>query len=404
MSPSTPKHGTIEAVMAHLRTLDDLPLDGKRVLVRVDFNVYVGDDGKVDSTEDFRLTAAVQTIQELQQRRCKVLLITHLGRPKNAADGMDMAPIKRRLEQLLGEDVRTIGELYGPGVQSVVDGMEPGQVALLPNVRLDHREETGNLRFAHELAHNGDMFVNEAFSVVHRAHASVAFLPQEIPSCAGRRTVLEVEQLSRLIDNIKKPYVALIGGAKITTKIGMIHDLLGKVDTLCVGGQLANIFIAALGHYPHKKFAVDDIAAAQYILERGASKLLLPIDLVVGDEEGKNLEVVDVDSIPPDADGLYDIGPKSLELFLRRLKEAKTIMWNGPIGKFEVEAYAKSSRAVARELATMSAYRVVGGGNTVNMLEEEKVIGKYDHVSVGGGAMIAFLEGKTLPGLMPLYD
>ena len=390
--------------MPRLRTLDDLPLDGKRVLVRVDFNVYIGDDDKVDSMEDFRLESAVNTIQELQQRRCKILLLTHIGRPQESREGIDLAPVRRRLEQLLGEDIREVPELYGVGVQTIVDGMEPGQVALLPNVRLDDREESGNQRFAHELAHNGDAFVSEAFSVVHRPHASVAFLPQELPSCAGRRTVLEVEQLSRLVENIEQPYVAVIGGAKITTKIGMIHDLLGKVDAICMGGQLANIFIAALGHYPIKNFDVDDIAAAQYILERGARKLVLPVDLVSGNEDGSDLQTFDVDSIPPATEGLYDIGPKSLDLFMDRLKKAKTVMWNGPVGRFEVEPYAASSRAIARGLASMPAYRVVGGGNTVNMLEEEKVVEQYDHVSVGGGAMIAFLEGKTLPGLMPLYE
>jgi len=390
--------------MAHLRTLDDILLDGKRVLVRVDFNVYVGEDGKVDATEDFRLEAAVQTIQELQQRRCKVLLLTHMGRPKESREGIDLDPVRRRLEQLIGDEIKYISELFGPGAQAVIDGMEPGQVALLPNVRLDAREESGNQRFAHELAHTADAFVCEAFSVVHRAHASVAFLPQELPSCAGRRTVLEVEQLSRLVDNIEKPYVAVIGGAKIRTKIGMIHDLLGKVDTLCVGGQLANIFAAALGHYPVKYFAVDDISAAQYILERGADKLLLPVDLVIGDPDGQNSQVVDIDSIPPSVEGLYDIGPRSLDLFLKRLEQAGTIMWNGPVGKFEVEEYAKSSRKLAQSVASMGAYRVVGGGNTVNILEEQNLVSKYDHVSVGGGAMVAYLEGKTLPGLMPLYD
>lgn len=391
--------------MATLRTMDDLPLDGKRVLVRVDFNVSIGADGKVDATEDFRLEAALETIQELQQCRCRVLLLTHLGRPKeHGSSETDMSPIRRRLEVLLGEEVREIPALYGQAVTAIVDSMEPGTVALLSNIRLDEREETGNQRFAHQLAENADAFVSEAFSVAHRAHTSVAFLPQELPSCAGRRTVLEITQLSRLFASVEQPYVAILGGAKIATKIGMIHDLLGKVDALCLGGQLANIFLAALGHYPRDKFNADDIAAAQYILEQGREKLVLPVDLVTGNDDGSVTKVVGVQEIPEDIGGLYDIGPKTLGIYLERLRQAKTIMWNGPVGQFEVPPYAVSSRALAKEIATMSAFRVVGGGNTVNLLEEEKVVNKYDHVSIGGGAMVAFLEGKKLPGLAVLYD
>jgi phosphoglycerate kinase len=384
--------------------MDDLPLDGKRVLVRVDFNVAIGEDGKVGGTEDYRLEAAIETIQELQQRRCRVLLLTHLGRPKENPGETELTPIRRRLERLLGEVVREIPELYGQAVTSIVDSMEPGSAALLPNVRLDAREEAGNKRFAQQLAVQADAYVNEAFSVSHRAHTSVAILPQELPSCAGRRTVLEITQLSRLLQDVEQPYVAVLGGAKISTKIGMIQDLLGKVDALCLGGQLANIFIAALGHYPQAHFDPDDLAAAQSVLEHGQSKLILPVDLVTGDKEGKAPVVVPVNEIPADATGLYDIGPKTVRLFLARLQQAKTIMWNGPVGQFEIPAYAAASRELARQIAGMNAYRVVGGGNTVNMLEEEKVVRSYDHVSVGGGAMVSFLEGKVLPGLAVLYD
>lgn len=390
--------------MPTLRTMDDLPLDGKRVLVRVDFNVAIGEDGKVSGTEDFRLEAAIETIQELQQRRCRVLLLTHLGRPKENRGETELTPIRRRLERLLGEVVREIPELYGKAVTSIVDSMEPGSVALLPNVRLDAREETGNKRFARQLAMQADAYVNEAFSVSHRAHASVAILPQELPSCAGRRTVLEITQLSRLLHGVEQPYVAILGGAKIATKIGMIHDLLGKVDALCLGGQLTNVFIAALGQYPKSQFDPDDLAAAQYILEHGREKLILPVDLVTGDKEGKAPVIVPVNEIPADVTGLYDVGPKTVDLFVARLRQAKTIMWNGPVGQFEIPAYAAASRALARQIAEMSAYRVVGGGNTVNILEEEKVLRSYDHVSVGGGAMVSFLEGKVLPGLAVLYD
>lgn len=387
-----------------LRTMDDIPLDGKRVLVRVDFNVAVGDDGKVDASEDYRIETALPTIEELQQRRCKVLLLTHAGRPRESRQDTDLTPIRLRLQELLKDDVRQAPELYGQGLSAIVDGMEPGQVVLLPNVRLDAREEAGNQRFARELAQTADAYVNESFSADHRAHSSVVFLPQELLSCAGRRTVIEVERLSRLRDTSEKPYVAIVGGAKITTKLGMIHDLLSKVDALCIGGQMANIFVAALGKYPTDKMAVDDIVAAQYILEHTPEKLVLPVDFVIGDETGSATSVVGVEELATTHDGLYDIGPQSLEIFLNHCRTAKTIMWNGPVGRFEIPAYAAASHTLAREIAKLSAYRVVGGGNTVNILEAERVVDKYDHVSIGGGAMVEFLEGKPLPGLTPLYD
>lgn len=388
-----------------LRTMDDLPLDGKRVLVRVDFNVSIGADGRVDETEDYRIESALPTIEELRQRRCKVLLLTHLGRP--LADGGDssVTPVRHRLEELLKDTVREAHSLYGEDVEAIASSLEPGAVMMLPNVRTDEREEQGNTRFAQQLASRADAYVNEAFSVSHRAHTSVAFVPHELMSCAGRRTVMEVERLGKLRDKPEHPYVAIISGAKIQTKIGMLHRLLERVDTLCIGGHLANTFLAALGHYPVDHFSADDIAAAKHLLESDSKKILLPVDFVVSeDESGGGARVMALKDIPQDAKCVCDIGPQSTELFLKACQTAKTVLWNGPVGRFEVPAFADATLKIAEQLSTMPGFRVVGGGDTVNALEQAHVLRKYDHVSVGGGAMISFMEGARLPGLDPLYE
>lgn len=385
--------------------MDQLPLDGKRVLLRVDFNVSIGDNGKVDSNEDYRIESALSTIEELMQRRCKILLLTHRGRPDEGESGaaIDLEPIRHRLEDLLKEPVRQLKALYGDEVTAVLDGVSPGSVLLLPNVRRDERESAGNQKFAQQLASSADAYVNEAFSVAHRAHTSVALVPQELPACAGRHTVREVAELTKLRAHPEQPYIAIVSGAKITTKVGLLHDLLTRVSGLCVGGQLANVFLVALGKLSSEGYHTDDIAAARYILEEKKEKLILPVDVVIGESDGQGATVVSVDAIPADVRNIWDIGPGSTEIFLQHCRAARTVMWNGPVGKFEVDAYATGTMTLARALGDLRSYRVVGGGDTVNALEQLHVDDKYDHVSVGGGAMIAFLEGKRMPGLAPLF-
>lgn len=388
-----------------LQTLDDIPVDGKRVLVRVDFNVSVGDDGKLNENEDYRIEAALPTINELRQRRCKVILLTHFGRPQeNGGSGeYDLAPIQRRLEELLGEEIKHTKKLYGNEVDTVTTSLEPGGVVLLPNVRMDEREEMGNDKFAHELANMADVYVNECFSVSHRAHTSVAFVPHLLPACAGRRTALEIEVLQRLREHPEHPYVAITSGAKISTKIGLLRDLITKVDTLCIAGQLANVFLAAQRKYPVDRFSHDDIAAAQSLLETNTEKIMLPVDVVIGSADGSSAQTIGAKEIPEHVEGSWDIGPKSVKNILKVCKSAKTILWNGPVGMFEVPAYATATFALAQGLATLPAYRVVGGGDTVNAIEQQRVKSKYDHISTGGGAMIEFMEGERMPGLEPLY-
>ncbi len=387
-----------------LRTIDDIPIDGKKVIVRTDFNVSANSDGTIGTTEDYRIEAALPTIQELSQRRCKVLLLAHRGSPDEGKEDIDMNPILERLEDLLKEEVRTLPKLFGPGVEAVVSGLEPGGIALYPNVRLDNREMEINDRFGQQVSQVADAYINEAFSVCHRAHTSIVVLPRLMVSAAGRRTVLEVTKLSKLRGEPQRPYIAIVSGSKITTKVGMLHRLLDKVDTLCVGGQIANVFIAAKGDWPTEGFHPNEIAAARSLLQAAGEKLFVPFDVVIGESEGQGVRAVATNGIPDDAGGIWDIGPKSTAHILELCRTAKTVMWNGPVGKFETEAYAASTKMLAEGLAQQDAYRVVGGGDTVNALEKYRVLERYDHASIGGGAMLAFLEGKRMPGLEPLLQ
>lgn len=386
--------------------MDDLPLDGKRVLVRVDFNVSMGADKRVDETEDYRLEAALPTIQELRRRRCKVILLTHLGRPGEEEGTFEIAPVADRLRQLIGDEVKVIDKLTGPKVESMVNSLEQGGVAILPNVRLDDREMHASEKLGQDMAEFADAYINEAFSNSHRGHTSMTVLPRLLPSCAGRRTVMEVETLSGLAQSPAHPYVAITSGAKITTKIGMLRQLLTKVDKLCLGGQIANVFLGARGLWQSHPFHPDEIESAKLLLASHGDKLVLPIDVVIGDAEGSatSVRAVAIDAIPADVTGIWDVGPKSVKQILDTCVGAKTVMWNGPVGRFEVAAYSTGTKALAQQLADQPSFRVVGGGDTVKALEEYRLVNKYNHVSVGGGAMIAFLEGKRMPGLETLYS
>ena len=385
--------------------MDDVPLDGKQVLVRVDFNVPGGAGGIIEGYGDYRIKAAVPTIEELVQRRCKVLLLTHRGRPEEGDGDSDLEPVRRRLGELLREEVRALKHLAGDDVQAVVAGMEQGSVALLPNVRLDEREVIGSRKLAEELSRAGEVYVNEAFSVSHRDHTSVALLPKLLPACAGRRTVYEYDVLTRLRQRPERPYVAVISGVKVQTKVNLLEKLLNSVDKLCLGGVIANAFLAAQGRCSPNNFDSEDLAVAERLWAVAADKIVLPRDVVIGppDGVGSSVRVVSIDDIPLDAEGVWDVGPATAEHWLNVLREAATIMWNGPLGKFEVAAYAGGTRRLAAGVALLTAWRVVGGGDTVYALEQMRLTNRFDHVSVGGGAMVAFLGGEVMPGLEPLY-
>lgn len=389
-----------------LRTMDDVLLDGKTVLVRVDFNVSVGDDGIVDKYEDYRLEAAVPTIEELIQRRCRVVLLTHLGRPGEEEGNFDLSPVKKRLEELLQQEVKETKELYGPKTNAIIDGTEHGSVIMLPNVREDEREMNNNAQFAEEIAGIADAYVNEAFSTCHRAHASIAQLPKILPSCAGRRTVSEYRVLTKLSHAPQRPYVAIISGTKVHTKVNLVNKLLNQVDQICVGGKIANTFLSVKEKCPGKTCPSEDMEAAKEIMRGAGEKLILPHDVVVGPKENNinNVSTVDIENIPLETEGIWDLGEKTIDEYLSYCRKAKTVMWNGPVGKFEDERYSMGTKKLAEGLAEVEAKVVVGGGDTAYALEKYRLLKKFDHVSVGGGAMIALLENTKMPGLEPLFQ
>lgn len=399
--------------MRRLKTMDEVLLDGKVVLVRVDFNVPVGPDGRVSELEDYRIRAALPTIEELMQRRCKVVLLTHLAPPGDTPppggyEKLELTPIRRRLEELLHEEVRMLKHLSGDEVAAVVSGMEAGSVALLPNVRLDQREMTGSERFAQELAEAGEVFVNEAFSVCHRNHTSVALVPRLLPSCAGRRCAEEFIVLTSLSTQPARPYVAVVSGAKVSTKLKLLQRLVKQVDRLCLGGVLANTFLVALRRCSVDQCAADELAAAEALWSEAQDKIELPEDVVVGPADGgaqqpAAVATVSVSEIPRDVGGVWDVGPHTVRQYVRACAEARTIMWNGPLGMVEKPAYVAGTNQFARELAQLPAFKVVGGGDTVVHLARERLLSSFEHVSVGGGAMLALLEGSELPGLVPLF-
>lgn len=386
-----------------LRTLDDVEVAGKRVIVRADYNVATGKDGTVSESEDFRIRTSVPTLKELREKGAKVLILPRRGRDDDPPEGLDLAPVHKRLEELLGESVRRLGELTGDAVVQETEKMQASEVVMLPNVRGDPREAQVNEQFAIELAELADVYVNEAFGEAHRAHTSLTLLAQRIVSVAGRRVQLEIEALAKVAGEVPRPYVVLASGAKLEDKIGMLRSLAERADVVCVGGKIANVFLAAAGKLDPAQFRADDVAAAQSLIAAAKGKLRLPRDIVTGSEDGQHyVKAVPVEELPKEAPA-WDIGPETVKEYLTACAKAKTIIWNGPMGRCEVSTYCAGTRQLAQTLAKSSAYRVVGGGDTVTALHQFGLADTFDHMSVGGGAMIALLEGKRMPALEPLY-
>lgn len=386
-----------------LKTLEDLPPPGGRVLVRVDFNVSVGSDGEVDGTEDYRISSVVPTLRELAQRGDRVIILPRRGREDGDASELDLTAVHRRLEELMGQPVPTISQLTGEEAVRETHAVEPGHIVMLPNVRRDRREVEVSDLFADELAQLGEAYVSEAFSEAHRSHTSLTLLPHKLPSVAGRRCELEVRVLHQVVSDMKRPYVVLVSGAKLHDKIGMLRRLAEVADYVCIGGKIANVFLAAEGKLSPEHYPPDEVAAAQSLLQLAARKIRLPQDIVTGAEDGSAyVRVVPLAEIN---DGLpaWDVGPATVKEFLEVCKLAQTIVWNGPMGRCEAAAYCTGTTTLAEGLSRMQAFRVVGGGDLVNALQQARMLEKFDHASVGGGAMIAFLEGKRMPGLEALY-
>jgi phosphoglycerate kinase len=390
-----------------LRTLDDLgDVSGARVFVRVDYNVPLA-GGEV--ADDLRIRSTLPTLRELLDRGASLVLASHLGRPKGEVrDDLRMAPVADRLEELLERDVAAVSDVVGEEAQAVCSHVEPGDVVLLENLRFEPGETKDDPTLADGLAALADVYVNDAFGAAHREHASVHALATRFDRrAAGLLLQREVEALTRLLEEPDAPYVAVLGGAKVSDKLGAISGLLERVDALLIGGAMAFTFLAAHGTATGRSLVeedrFDDVRKAEeQAAERGAL-LQLPDDVVVAAEASADAprKTVPVDAIPPDQMGL-DIGPRSVEEFARTLADARTILWNGPMGVFELEPFSAGTRGVAMAVAGAKAFTVVGGGDSLLAVRRLGLEGSFDHLSTGGGASLEFLEGRELPGLAVL--
>ncbi|MGF1460925.1 MAG: phosphoglycerate kinase [Leptolyngbyaceae cyanobacterium] len=393
-------------------TLNDSDVAGKRVLVRADFNVPLDDQGNI--TDDTRIRAALPTIQDLTGKGAKVVLCSHFGRPKGkVVDEMRLTPVAKRLSELLGQDVVKCDDCVGAAVTEAVNGLQNGQVALLENVRFHAGEESNDPEFAKELAANADLYVNDAFGTAHRAHASTEGVTNYLsPSVGGFLIEKELEYLQAAIENPQRPLAAIIGGSKVSSKIGVIDTLLDKVDKLLIGGGMIFTFYKARGLSVGKSLVEEDKLDLAKSLEAKAKEkgveLLLPTDVVVADNfaPDASAQTVSVESIPDGWMGL-DIGPDAVSVFQAALKQCKSVIWNGPMGVFEFDAFAVGTEAIARTLAELTptgVTTIIGGGDSVAAVEKVGVASQMSHISTGGGASLELLEGKTLPGIAALDD
>ena len=390
------------------KTVRDVDFKGKRVFVRVDYNVPMDKAGKI--TDDTRIRATLPTLKYLLDQGASLILAAHLGRPNGApAPEFTLAPVAIHLSSLLGREVKFAADCVGPVAESAVGALKSGEVLMLENLRFHAEEEKNDPAFAKGLAGLADVAVNDAFGVSHRAHASVEGITKFIPTVAGFLMEKEIDFLGRAVTEPDRPYAAIIGGAKVSDKIGVIANLLTKVDVLLIGGGMANTFFAAQGYAIGKSLVeTDKIPLAKTLLTQAKEsgvKLLLPTDVVVADKFAADAthRVTAVDAIGPDEMAL-DIGPATSAAFALALVGAKTIVWNGPMGVFEMDAFAKGTEAVARAVANSDAVSIVGGGDSVAALEKVGLADSITHISTGGGASLEFLEGKILPGVAALSN
>lgn len=390
------------------KSIKDIELKGKRVFCRVDFNVPM-QDGKI--SDDTRIKAALPTITYLIEQGAKVILASHLGRPKGqVVEELRLTPVAERLSQLIGKDVKKADEAHGEAVQTIINGLNDGEILLLENVRFYPGEEKNDPELAKEFAKLADVYVNDAFGAAHRAHASTEGIAHHLPAVAGLLMEKELSVLGKSLSEPERPFTAIIGGAKVKDKIGVIENLLEKVDHLIIGGGLGYTFIKAQGHEIGTSLLEEDkIELAKSFIESAKEKgvkLHLPIDAVITAEFSPDAEteIVDIDSIPSDKMSL-DIGPKTSELFADVIKGSKLVIWNGPMGVFEFDKFANGTRAVAEALAdAKGTYSIVGGGDSAAAAEKFGLADKMSHISTGGGASLEFMEGKELPGVVALND
>lgn len=394
-------------LMANIKSIDEANVKGKKVLVRVDFNTPVK-DGVV--SDDTRIRAALPTIEKLIGDGGRLILVSHRGRP--AGEGFEeefsLGPVARRLQELLGKDIVLCRELIGPIAKETVDAMEDGDIVLLENIRFDKREKKNDPEFASELAELADIYVNDAFGTAHRAHASTAGVAEHLPSYAGYLMNKEVETLTSMLDDPKRPFVAILGGSKVSDKIKVIDALLDKADTLIIGGAMCFTFLLAQGKGVGASLKEDDwVKEAQRMLDKARANgvdLLLPVDVVVADaiDENASVEIVSIDDIPTNMMGL-DIGPKTVALYSDAIAGAASIFWNGPMGVFEMKPFETGTLGVAEAVAqNEAADTIIGGGDSVAAVNKFDLADKMTFISTGGGASMELVEGKELPGVKAL--
>lgn len=389
------------------KTLHDLDVEGKRVFCRVDFNVPMK-NGEV--TDDTRIKAALPTINYLSEKGAIVILASHLGRPKGEIkEELRLDPVAERLSELIGKDVVKTDSVYGKEVHEAISQISDGDILLIENVRFEAGEEKNEQDLAQAFAEMADLYVNDAFGAAHRAHASTTGVAEKLPAAAGFLMEKEIDVLGKALENPERPFTAIIGGAKVKDKINVIDHLLDKVDNLIIGGGLAYTFIKAQGHEIGKSLLEEDkIDLAKEFMQKAEDKgvnFILPKDAVVADDfsETANTKVVNIDEIPADWEAL-DIGPKTREIYEQIVADSKLVIWNGPMGVFEYNAFAGGTKAVAEALANTEGYTVIGGGDSAAAVEKFGFAEDMDHVSTGGGASLEFMEGKVLPGVQALDE
>ncbi len=389
--------------MIKKRTIEDMDLKGKRTLVRVDFNVPM--DEKCQITDDRRIKGALPTIKYLKGKGARIILMSHLGRPKGKINSIfSLKPVAERLSTLLNEEIIFANDVIGEDAFNKSKNLKDGQILLLENVRFHGEEEKNDTDFAKKLSSLGDVFINDAFGTAHRAHASTAGVAKYLPSAIGYLIIKELEVMGMALVNPERPFLAILGGAKVSDKIGVIKNLLDKVDKLLIGGGMAYTFYKVQGWEIGKSIVEEDkIHIAKDVLIKAKEKgveILLPIDNVVAEEFKNNTNYITVDSdkIPPNYMGM-DIGERTIEIFKKEILKAKTVVWNGPMGVFEMEAFSKGTYALAEALSKVKGTTIIGGGDSAAAIEQLGFSDKMTHISTGGGASLEFLEGKTLPGI-----
>ncbi len=386
------------------KTVRDINLKGKRVLMRVDFNVPVEDKVVKDDT---RIAAALPTIQYVLEQGASVILMSHFGRPKDGPDPKySLKPVAVRLSELLGKPVKMAPDVVGEEVEAMAKALQPGDVMLLENTRFYPGETKNAPDFVDKLAVLGDVYVNDAFGSAHRAHASTVGVAERMPAVGGFLIEKEITFLGKATGDAERPYVVILGGAKVSDKILVIENMLVKADTILIGGGMANTFLKAQGMEMGDSLVEDDVLdTAKALMAKAGGKLVLPVDAVVANafDNDADQKIVDVAAVSPGW-RILDIGPKTVELFKSKLADAKTVVWNGPMGVFEMQNFAKGTFAVAEALAALDAVTVIGGGDSASAVNQAGVADKVSHVSTGGGASLEFLEGKVLPGVAALND